>query len=552
MVSFANVVDKARCAVPRENVLDKVVMSAVSTGARSSLLRLGIRHAGHLMLAAWLTLSLSSTAVFSAETAPAKVQFNRDIRPILSDKCFQCHGPDAKKRQADLRLDVRDVAVATGAITPDRPQESSLLKRVVSVDEDERMPPSAANLERLSDAEVETLRLWIEQGAEYENHWSFISLRPVDVPGDGGGSPIDALIADSLAKRGLARQPEADRSTLIRRLSFDLTGLPPTPAEIDRFIADDAPEAYDRLVDRLLASEHYGERMAVDWLDAARYADSYGFQVDRERAAWPWRDWVVRSLNANLPFDQFITWQLAGDLLPDASDEQVLATAFNRLNQQECEGGSVEEEYRVEGVCDRVQTFATAFLGLTFECARCHDHKYDPITQREFYQLFAMFQNIDEAGLYSYFTPSTPTPALSLPDPTAKERLALLEQKVAQVEGQTAELRAARGEAFDGWLASLHRSPDGPGTPKTTDGQSAAVLAPGEVGRFDFEQLEKNNELVNAIAPIAAGRAARREWACPGQTRPGRQIHGRRSGRPATGKFRPAETVLHRALVEHA
>ncbi len=223
-------------------------------------------------------------------------------------------------------------------------------------------------------------------------------------------SPIDAFVQSELEKRGLHPQPEADRSTLIRRLSFDLTGLPPTPEEVEAFVKDTRPDAYERLVDHLLQSPRYGERMAVDWLDIARYADSYGFQVDREREVWPWRDWVIKSFNQNQPFDQFVTWQLAGDLLPHATDEQILATAFNRLHQQENEGGSVEEEYRVEYVCDRVQTFATAFLGLTFQCSRCHDHKFDPITQRDYYSLFAMFQNIDEAGLYSYYTPSATDP----------------------------------------------------------------------------------------------------------------------------------------------
>ena len=357
-------------------------------------------------------LLLLAAALASPAAAPAAdaVRFNRDIRPILSDKCFFCHGPDAKKREADLRLDVREVAVEADAIVPGKPDESEMIRRILSTTPKEHMPPAKSKLAALTHEEIETLRRWIAEGAVYEKHWSFNSLKPVDAPG------IDALVEKGLAGRGLKPQPEADRHTLIRRVSFDITGLPPTPAEIETFVKDAAPDAYERLVDRLLASPRYGERMAVDWLDVSRYADSYGFQVDREREVWPWRDWVIRAFNDNLSFDKFITWQLAGDLLPNATDEQILATAFNRLHQQEAEGGSVEEEYRVEYVADRVQTFATAFLGLTFECARCHDHKFDPITHKDYYQLFSLFQNIDVAGLYSYFTESPPTPALALAD----------------------------------------------------------------------------------------------------------------------------------------
>ena len=453
------------------------------------------------MLAALLTVAAISGAAPAAETVPsAKVRFNRDVRPILSDRCFQCHGPDAKKRQADLRFDVRDVAIAVGAVVPHKPEDSALVRRVTASDEDERMPPASAKVEELSEADVQTLRRWIEQGAEYEDHWSFIPLRPVEVPDNGAATPIDALIQDGIAKLGLAQQPEADRHTLIRRVSFDLTGLPPSPAEIEAFVHDVAPDAYERLVDRLLASEHYGERMAVDWLDAARYADSYGFQVDRERNVWPWRDWVVRSFNANMPLDQFFTWQLAGDLLPDATDEQILATAFNRMHQQESEGGSVEEEYRVEYVCDRVQTFATTFLGLTFECARCHDHKFDPITQREFYQFFSLFQNVDEAGLYSYFTQSTPTPTLRLPDTPARERLAPLQAKVADLEAQGRTLRESRRESFAAWLADHPtRKVAAPPDQGPSDNKSLSIIW-GEIGRFDFDALEKD-QLTNAVVP---------------------------------------------------
>jgi len=435
------------------------------------------------------TVLLATCLIASMASADDSVLFNRDIRPILSDKCFFCHGPDNAKREADLRLDVRDAALSAGAINADHPADSEILKRIVSEDPELQMPPPSAKLGRLTEQEVTMLRKWIEQGAVYEGHWSFLSLSPDAVSNPRSpaeiGSRIDEVVDVGLMDRGLARQPAADRATLIRRLSFDLTGLPPTVAEIEAYNADESADATEQLVERLLASPHYGERMAVDWLDTARYADSYGFQVDREREMWPWRDWVVKAFNNNMPFDQFLTWQLAGDLLPDATDEQILATAFNRLHQQESEGGSVEEEYRVEYVADRVQTFATTFLGLTFECTRCHDHKYDPITQKEYYQLFSIFQNVDEAGLYSYFTMSPPTPALTLTDAAGKQNLKSLQQKVAELEEGSEPLKASRQAAFDAWLAAPERL--------------TAELALPETARFEFESLE-GDKLTNAVA----------------------------------------------------
>ena len=416
-----------------------------------------------------------------AQQVPA---FNRDIRPILSDRCFFCHGPDGAKREADLRLDDREAAIAAGAIVPGNPDESAIIQRVLSSDADVVMPPPHAKLGQLSVAEVNLLREWIRGGAEYEGHWSFIPLRRGEATDATISGRIDGLIRRQLSERGLQQQPLADRETLIRRLSFDLTGLPPTADEVRVFVEDADPEAVPHLVDRLLGSVRYGERMAVDWLDVARYSDSYGFQVDREREMWPWRDWVIGAFNRNLPFDQFVTWQLAGDLLPGATQEQILATAFNRLHQQEAEGGSVEEEYRVEYVSDRVQTFATAFLGLTFECARCHDHKYDPITQREYYQLFAMFQNIDEAGLYSYFTMSPPTPALTMTDAAAEGKLSELRQRVLDAEAALQGERAAGTERFSGWLVGV------------VPGELA--LLSGEQARFGFDG-QQGGQLANSV-----------------------------------------------------
>lgn len=428
-------------------------------------------------------VTLACTSLLGA--ADGKLKFNQDIRPILSDKCFHCHGPDSKKREADMRLDVREAAIKDKAIVPGKPEESEIIARILTEESDDLMPPVKSKLGTLTKEEIATLKRWIAEGAEYEDHWAFIPVREVPVPevtAPDLRNPIDHLVANRLAERQLKMQPEASRETLIRRLAFDLTGLPPTPAEVEAFLKDSDPGAYEKTVDRLLQSERYGERMAVDWLDVSRYADSYGFQVDRGREVWPWRDWVINSFNANLSFDKFVTWQLAGDLLPDPTDEQILATAFNRLHQQESEGGSVEEEYRVEYVADRVQTFATAFLGLTFECARCHDHKFDPIPQTDYYKLFAMFQNVDEAGLYSFFTPSPPTPALMLMDGGSKEKMAALTQKVVAAEKQLAPLRDSRRSAFAEWVKT--RSPE--------------ITIPGELGRFTFDAMEKD-KLANTL-----------------------------------------------------
>lgn len=414
--------------------------------------------------------------------AAGKVKFNRDVRPILSDKCFFCHGPDPKKREADLRLDVREAALEAKAFLPGKADMSEIIQRILTIDADDHMPPAKSKLGDLTPEETAILKQWINEGAEYEAHWSFIPLKA-----DAGNQrSIDDIVSTALAARGLKLQPLAAPETLIRRLSFDLTGLPPSPQEIQAFAAEharDASGSVQRLVTRLLASPHYGERMAVDWLDLARYADSYGFQVDREREVWPWRDWVVKAYNDNLPFDQFITWQLAGDLLPNPTDEQMLATAFNRLHQQESEGGSVEEEYRVEYVADRVQTVATAFLGLTFECSRCHDHKYDPVTQQDYYGLFSMLQNIDEAGLYSYFTPAQPTPAMMMMDGVTKAKMAALQARVKALENKLRDAGATTQNTLE--LRS--------GIPTMLEGQMA---------HFSFDEL-KGQKLADSLHPEA-------------------------------------------------
>jgi hypothetical protein len=392
-----------------------------------------------------------------AIAAAEPLQFNRDIRPILSDTCFACHGPDSATRKAGLRLDKRDVAIDHGAIAPGDATASELIKRITAGDPADRMPPPESNLS-LSADEIARLQQWISEGAEYQPHWSLVPPpEAVTVPAVDAPTAIDAFVRARLQQEELAPSPQADKETLIRRLSFDLIGLPPTVEEIDAFLADDSPNAYEHLVDRLLASPAYGERMARDWLDVARYADTFGYQNDIENDVWPWRDWVIRAFNDNLPYDDFIRWQLAGDLLEQPTQDQRLATAFNRLHRQTNEGGSVEEEFRLAYVADRVETFSNAFLGLTMQCARCHDHKFDPISQKDYFALSAFFDDIDESGIYSHFTKTAPSPSMLLyregEEATHNELKAFITS--AEAEAETARAEAA--ERVDAWLQNDRR-----------------------------------------------------------------------------------------------
>jgi len=323
-------------------------------------------------LISWLlgAIAIAMSDVSSAQSRT--IDFNRDIRPILSDNCFFCHGPD--KQRKGLRLDVADVPVEKKAIVSGKPEESELVRRITSQDPEERMPLAESN-RSLSQEQIATLTKWIAEGAPYEAHWAFQPVRMPELPAaqsaqDWVRQPIDAFVLARLQAEGLVPRPEADKARLLRRVTMDLTGLPPTREEIDAFLDDDSSGAYERVVDRLLASPRYGEHMAVGWLDLARYADTYGYQNDRPSNMWPWRDWVIRAFNDNLPYNDFITWQLAGDLLPNPTQDQVLATGFNRLHRQTNEGGSVNEEFLVEYASDRTNTFGMAFLGLTMECAR--------------------------------------------------------------------------------------------------------------------------------------------------------------------------------------
>lgn len=340
---------------------------------------------------------------------PAVVDYNFHIRPILSDKCFACHGPDKNAREADLRLDTKEGAykalVETAgmhAIVPGHPDRSEAYRRITSDDETVKMPPVSSNL-ALTDYEIRLIERWIRQGAEYKPHWAFVPPEKTETPevddNDWPASQLDYFVLAKMEMMGLEPNPEADKSHLLRRVYLDLTGLPPTEEQLQRFLADHSPNAYEKAVDELLASKAYGERMAMHWLDVARYADSYGYQDDDIRTQWPWRDWVIHAFNENMPYDRFVTWQVAGDMLPNATKEQILASAFNRNHKITEEGGVIEEEYRVAYALDKTNTFSKGILGITMECAQCHDHKYDPFTQKNYFQLYAFFNNSAEKGL---------------------------------------------------------------------------------------------------------------------------------------------------------
>lgn len=352
-----------------------------------------------------------------------RLSYNRDIRPILSQNCFACHGPDATTRKAGLRLDdpaTAKVTLKSGvrAIVPSDTDASALVARIFHADADERMPPLETH-KKLSEAQKRTLRDWIAQGAEYETHWSFIpperAALPMTKRRNWGRNAVDAFVLARLEAQGMSPSPEADRATLARRLHLDLTGLPPTPEEVDAFVSDTSADAYERLVDRLLASPHFGERIALPWLDAARYADTNGFSIDDHRDMWAWREWVIDAFNRDLPYDEFVVQQLAGDLLPGATDQQRLATGFLRNSMNTHEGGTIAAEYRVIYIADKIDTVGTALLGLTLRCAQCHDHKYDPITMKDYYSFYAFFDTAHEPGKGAANANTQPTIAVVPP-----------------------------------------------------------------------------------------------------------------------------------------
>lgn len=452
---------------------------------------------------AFILMFFGSTTVASA-AEPEPVDFSRDVLPVLSDYCFQCHGPDAKTRKAKLRFDDKNSPFDRGVIVPGKPGASALIERITSTDPGTVMPPPSLK-RKLSAQQIDAVKRWVEQGAKWSTHWAFDPMSKPWVPAirdplkrASVHNPIDAFVLARLEREGIAPAPPADKERLLRRITFDLTGLPPTIAEIDAFLKDDRPNAYEKVVDRLLASPRYGERMAGDWLDLARFADTHGYQMDRTRPVWPFRDWVIDAYNRNLPFNEFVTWQLAGDLLPSATKEQRLATAFNRLHMQNEEGGIVEEEFRVAYVIDRTTTFGTAFLGLTLECSRCHDHKFDPISQRDFYSLFAFFQNIDESGQTSYFTAATPVPALLLSSDEQDKKLVELRATIRTKQGALIQRRQDARTEYAKWK------------------QPPKLDVPGLVAAYSFDDI-KAGQVENSANPKQPGNAVESPKLVPGK-----------------------------------
>jgi hypothetical protein len=400
------------------------------------------------------------TASDVPDTPPTKVDFNRDVRPILSENCFACHGPDENQRKAALRLDTREGAFAAlksgeFAIIPEKPDDSHLVFRVESDDPMTLMPPPASN-KILTKLQIDTLRRWVEQGAPWSNHWAFEPPHRRVVPSTGNEAwshtAIDAFLLERLQSEGLTPNEEADKPTLIRRVTLDLTGLPPTPAEVDEFLADTSPDAYEKVVERLLRSVHYGEHMARFWLDAARYGDTHGLHLDNYREMWPFRDWAVRAFNSNLPFDQFVVEQLAGDMLPEPTLDQRIASGFNRAHVSTNEGGSIEEEVYVRNVVDRVDTTGTVFLGLSIGCARCHDHKYDPIRTKDYYQMFAIFNSCDDNPMDG--NAAKYPPIAQYPSPEQTEQMQRFKALVAEAQAAyaTALAQITYDEAPDATL----------------------------------------------------------------------------------------------------
>ena len=373
---------------------------------------------------------------------PEVVDFNYHVKPILSDRCYQCHGPDEKTRKAGLRLDIESLAFSKlesgkRAFSAGNLYKSESARRILHQDPDIVMPPPEANLQ-LTQREKAMILKWIEQGAEWKEHWSFLPPQN-KIPKSKDNTlshPIDMFVKNKLDQEGLDFSPKASKAILVRRLYFDLTGLPPSIEAVDEFINDNSEKAYENLVDRLLNTPAHAERMALDWIDLSRYADSHGLHADGIRTMWPWRDWVLKAFQENMPYDQFVTWQLAGDLIPEATQEQKLATAFNRNSPMTAEGGVIDEEWRLHYVFDRTETLSTAFMGLTVACAKCHDHKFDPISQKDYYQLTAFFNNIRELGMTG--DDGEFGPLLPLTDEQTQSKLDQLNQSMSAIKKELA------------------------------------------------------------------------------------------------------------------
>jgi mono/diheme cytochrome c family protein len=430
-----------------------------------------------------MALLLMLLAVRTRANESPSIQFNRDVRSILADKCFACHGPDANKREADLRLDDEQGA-KDSVIVPGKPDESELVRRILSADPDERMPPGSTG-KSLSEMEIATLRQWIAEGASWQEHWSLMVPQRVEPPATSGlaedSNILDRFIRATLAERGLKPSPRADRRTLIRRLSFDLIGLPPTPAEVDAFVADTSDDAYINLVDRLIDSKHFGERMAIYWLDVVRYADTGGYHSDNHRDVAPYRDYVIGAFNDNLPFDRFTLEQLAGDLLPNATNSQKIASGYNRLLQTTQEGGAQPKEYTAKYQADRVRNTATAWLGLTMGCCECHDHKFDPLTMKDFYSLGAIFADIQEVAVGNQPQTSFPTPEQ--------------ESQLANLNTQLAALREEYGRTTPEFVAGLAQWSKATRENLLTGTQAWQVLKPISLASANGQTLSLQEDL---------------------------------------------------------
>lgn len=453
--------------------------------------------AGFFFMSCDKKVDLPDDVAAEMNTLVAPVDYTYDVKPILSDRCFACHGPDANHQKANLRLDVAEVAYkkeaesGLKAIKPGKPGSSELVHRILSADPDMVMPTPESHLS-LTAREKAILIRWVEEGAEYKPHWAFTKVEKPALPKVKNQAwvrnDIDRFVLKKLEDKNMKPSPEASKTTLLRRVSLDLTGLPPTREEVTAFLNDKSPNAYERAVDRLLASPHYGEHMAVPWLDAARYADTHGYQDDGLRTAWPFRDWVINSFNRNQPYDQFVTWQLAGDMLPNPTRDMMVATAFNRMHQQSQEGGIIPEEYRSAYVSDRVDTFGKTFLGLTVECARCHDHKYDPISHKDYYSLYAFFNNNDENGQIPYNGEASP--AITLPTPEADAKLKYIHENLARERSAMTANAAAYERGFQQWLTGARTAPEKALLPEKTD----------LIGHFTFDE-PTGKEFANLANP---------------------------------------------------
>ena len=494
---------------------------------------------------ALLGLTLSAPIALAQPASERPVDFNRDVRPILSENCFTCHGPDKNKRKADLRLDTKDGIFSTPdevpIVVPGKPGDSALLQRVSTNDKEEVMPPSKTG-KTLKPEQIALIKRWIEQGAEWKGHWSYIPparpTAPAEPPGGAGGfvrNEIDRFVLAGLKDAGLQPSPEADRVTLLRRLTFDLTGLPPTPEDVSSFVADTSESAYAKAVDRLLASPHYGERMTVFWLDLVRYADTVGYHGDQPRQISPYRDYVINAFNSNIPFDRFTIEQLAGDLLPNPTIDQKIASGYNRLLQTTGEGGAQAKEYVVKYAADRVRNASSVWLGATMACAECHDHKYDPYSQRDFYTFAAFFADVQEIPI------SIPQPELMIPDDAQKAELARLDGEIARLkktlDTDTPELRAAQAK-WEQSLASEDKTPwtELRPTDATSENGTKLVIQDARSVLASGPNPETDTFTVTAITSLKNITAIRLE-ALPGGSLPSDGPGRARNGNFVLGEF---------------